>query len=315
MTKLRALVGLIFVGVLIYTGLWHTSAFQAEKDTAALLAHWRDKGLRVDHGKIKLSGFPYRFVITIDGLHVRTRGPGLDFGTESLTLISHLWTPGHWLAEARNVGLKAADEALSLTDGTMRASYRLHENGKTVIVIDSLTTDDFSLQAAPGLTNATSLKGWQLFLRTDTDAQPNNDGLYEERFLDFKLTVDTGTAQFETEGGIMGPVVRDWTEGELAAWRDAGGLLALDRFDLTVPGGRARGDASLTLDEAFRPLGSASLAVAGGKAVADALSPLGLGDATTSLRTMTEQAEAMSLMLQMGSLTLDGATIPLKPVL
>lgn len=313
MTRMRALVALLFVAILVYTGLWHTSGFQAEKETAAMFAAWRDKGLRVEHGKIKLSGFPYRMVVTVDGLQIQTRGPGLDAGAESLALVSHLWTPGHWVADARNVSVSVADGAIAIRDGSILSSYRIHEDGKAVIVMDSGDTADFRIEQAPGLEKEASLKAWQLFLRTDPNHEENPDGLYEERFLDFKLMLDSGAQQFETTGGIMGPVIRDWTENQLANWRDAGGLLVIDNFSLTTDGGRMKGDASLTLDEEFRPLGSATLQVAGGEALADTLSSLGMAGLAAEIGSAPR---TLSLMAQMGSLSDNGTPlVALKPLL
>ncbi|MFC4348878.1 DUF2125 domain-containing protein [Kordiimonas lipolytica] len=314
MTKIRTFAGLLIVAAIIYSGLWYTSSFQARKDTEAMLGGWRDKGLKVEHGKVKLSGFPYRIVITVDGLQVQTRGPGLDFGAESVTLVSHLWTPGHWVAEATNVRVQAAGEALAFTDGSMRGSYRIHDDGKAVIAIDSGNMADFSLMKAPGLEGPKRLKGWQLFLRSDTAHHEPENGLYEDRFLDFKLTVDTGATQIETSGGIMGPIVKGWTARDLGAWRDAGGLLELDAIKLDAGGGRLGGNASLTLDEDFRPLGSATFRVLGRDAIAATLKDMGLENAASAIARAGE--DDLSVMLQMGSLTLEGEPVmPLKPLL
>jgi hypothetical protein len=315
MTKLRALVGLIIVAVIVYSGLWYTSAFQAEKDAAARLAALRDEGLRVEHGKIKLSGFPYRMVLTIDGLSVRTRGPGLNLGAESVTLISHLWTPGHWLVEAANVRLEAFDDTVRFTDGMISGSYRARDNGTTVIVLDTLSAEDFALEAAPGATRVTSLEKWQLFLRTRDTSEAEASGLYEERYLDFKLTLSGGGVDFSVEGGIMGPIIRDWTAEALGVWRDAGGLMTLDRFSLSRGNAALSGDASLTLDETFRPLGSASLHVRDGEAIGKALeNAVGL-EVTPALKQAEGGGDPVSLMLQMGSVTIDGQQLmPLKPL-
>jgi len=313
MNKARALLGLIFIAILVYCGLWYTAAFKAEKNAARELADLRDKGFKVEHGKIKLSGFPYRIVLTIDGLSIETRGPGMDFGANSVTLISHLWTPGHWMMEGREVRAAFADEAVKLTDGYMRASYKKHSENQAVIAIDSLETDDFLLEAAPGLKAPTSLKGWQLFLRYDGTVEPS-DGLYEKRFLDFKLTLDSGN-RLELMGGVMGPPLLDWTRKALGAWRDAGGLMEFDSIDLAVRGARAKGNASLTIDEDFKPLGSASLAIAGGPALADYLTGLGF-ESASSLTDMGTQAESLSVMAQMGQLNIGSSPIAMmKPVI
>lgn len=314
MNKIRTFAGFLIVGILVYSGLWYTSSFQARKDTEAMFSSWRDKGLKVEHGKVKLSGFPYRIVITVDGLQVRTRGPGLNVGAENIMLVSHLWTPGHWVAEATNVSAKAADDAVSFTDGSLRGSYRIHDDGKAVIVMDSGDMADFSLLKAPGVAGPKLLKNWQLFLRADPTHHEPESGLYEDRFLDFKLVVDTGATELEATGGIMGPVIRDWTQNSLGTWRDAGGLLELDAVKLATNGGRLGGNASLTLDENFRPLGSATLKLVGPEVIAAEFKAFGLPDVAKALARAGD--EDLSAMLQMGVLTLDGQQVTsLKPLL
>jgi len=312
MTKMRGILGVLVLAVLVYSGLWHTTAFQAEKQAATTLAGWRDLGLRIEHGKIKLSGFPYRMVLTIDGISLRTREAGLDFGADSVMLVSHLWTPGHWVAEARNVKALFAGGALEATDGYMRSSYRRMKDGGARIVVDSLSTEDFSLVAAPGLQPGVSLENWELYLRNNPTTGANGDGLYENRFLDFKLTFETKTQRFDTEGGIMGPPVTDWTKASIGSWRDAGGLLELDKISLSGDGGALTGNASLTLDETFRLLGSASLQVSEKDALGALLGVFGRQTTSVPAGTVAEQ---VSVMMQMGTLTINGEPIiSLMPV-
>ncbi len=315
MTKLRALAGLLIVGIILYSGLWYTSAFQAEKDAAARLSVLRDRGLRVDHGKIKLSGFPYRIVLTIDGLQIRTRGAGLDFGAESLTLVSHLWTPGHWIADAQAVQLSAADGALRFTDGLVRGSYRIHKDGTTVIATDTVSADDFTLESAFGVKTLSGLDRWQLFLRLP-DAQPvANNGLYESRFLDFKLVLSANKREFMAEGGLMGPTISDWTTTELGAWRDGGGLLEIDKLTFTADNAALTGNASLTLDDAFRPLGSASLQVSGSETITTVLKDIGIPTGG-GLPQNSDSGDPLSLMLQLGTASVNGQPLmPLSPVI
>ena len=116
-------------------------------------------------------------------------------------------------------------------------------------------------------------------------------------------------------GGVMGPPLLDWTRDALGAWRDAGGLVEFDTIDLAVRGARVKGNASLTLDEEFKPLGSASLAIAGGPALADYLMGLGFEEAS-SLEDMGTQAESISVMAQMGQLNIGPSPIAMmKPVI
>ena len=96
----RTVVTALVLIALGYVALWYTVGFRTQRTVATTLASWLDDGLRVKHGDIRLSGFPYRLIIEIDDLDVRTREAGLSVQSEQMTLISHLWTPGHWVVQS-----------------------------------------------------------------------------------------------------------------------------------------------------------------------------------------------------------------------
>ena len=248
--------------VLIYSGLWYTAAFQAEKDVAAKLASWRDQGVRIEHGRIEHGGFPYRVTVTVEDLELQTRGRGLEFSAKSLLLVSHLWTPNHWITEARDVKGGIAKGSTRFSDGFMHGSYRLHENGKTLIVINSNGTEDFALASLLGRTPP-ALDSWEIAFWLDNSEQKPESSLYGARFLDFKITGNTNDSKLELQGGISGPIVTDWRKKALAAWRDGGGILEVDAIKYEAPDSQAVGSASFTLDTNFRALGSISLEKAG----------------------------------------------------
>lgn len=316
MNRFHALLGSVLAAVLLYTGLWYTAGMKVQKDIVATMDGWRNDGMKVDHGRVKLEGFPYRLMITIDAPRVGTRSHGFGFKAKTLTLVSHLWTPGHWMAEAWGVEANAAADAWEMKDGYVRASYRTHEDGRPIIVVDSYNTEDFTLEKAPGLKAPTSLDGWQLFLRPGKPQDAKDTGLYESHFLDFKVTAEKNGAQFEAEGGISGPVIADWTEKQLATWRDAGGLLEFDALSLSIPNARLKGNGSVSLDENFMPLGSISLDVAGGKATADWLKDTFGLDAGSAFGGLGTKATPVSVMLQNGQAMVGGMDLTaLKPVI
>ena len=302
--QLRYVVAVMVAAVLIYSGLWYTAAFQAEKDVAAKLAQWRDQGIRIEHGRIEHGGFPYRITVTVEKLEVQTRSKGLEFSSETLLLVSHLWTPNHWIAEARGVKGSLAKGATRYSDGFMHGSYRLHDNGKTLIVINSRNTEDFALAKLVGYAPP-ALTDWELAFWLESADQKHTGkkpagGLYGARFLDFKIMGRTQESWLELKGGISGPVVTDWQKKALAAWRDGGGLIELDTMEYHNREGQIKGSASLTLDNSFRPLGSVSLAQA----------------ARCELLGFTIDENTTSAMLQNGILSVDGRKVSdLEPII
>jgi len=309
MTRFHALLGSVLLAVLLYTGLWYTAGMKVQKDIVATMDSWRDSGLKADHGRVKLEGFPYRIMITIDKPRVATRQGGFGFRANKLTLVSHLWTPGHWMAEAWGVEANAANDAWEMKDGYVRASYRTHEDGRPIIVVDSYTTEDFTLEKAPGLEAPTSLDGWQLFLRPGTVKDGKDSGLYGARFLDFKVTARKGAVQFDAEGGISGPVIKDWTRDDLTAWANGGGIMEFSDLSLNLDGARIKGNGSLALDENFKPLGSISLEVAGGKAAAAYFKDTFGIDTGSALSPLGNKAAPVSVMLQNGAVMVDGTEV------
>lgn len=112
----------------------------------------------------------------------------------------------------------------------------------------------------------------------------------------------------------MGPTISDWTATELGAWRDGGGLLEFDKLMLTAGSSALTGNASLTLDDAFRPLGSASLKVSGAETINTVLKDIGV-PVGQGLPQNGDSDDTLSLMLQLGTASLDGQPLmPLRPV-
>jgi len=309
--QMKVVTGILFLAILVYSGLWYTAAFDAEKMTTKKFALWRDAGLLVEHGKIEHGGFPYRITVNIKNLKLSTRARGLQFAADDILLVSHLWTPGHWVAEAHRVKGGLIQGSSQFAAEKLIASYRLHDDGKIVIVVAPDTGKKFTLPRLMGKSGPT-VSAWQLFLQYGGTDRPRNSNLYGERFLDFKITGQTPSSQLEIMGGISGPVIKDWASNQLANWRDAGGLLELDAIEFSSASGKTKGSASFTLDERFRPLGSASLIQAGDSKLADIIDGLGL----RAQRTRFVSANGpISIMFQNGHVSLDGSKIAeLKPL-
>jgi len=309
--QIQLLAGILFLAILAYAGIWYTVAFQAEKDVAALLSSWRNQGLKVEHGKIEHGGFPYRITVGVKNLSVGTRASGLRVDTKNLQLISHVWTPQHWLVEASGLVATAAKGSTQITSNTLIASYRVHDDGTTLVAFDNTATQGFSIIKLFGMDTVTPEK-WQFFLRFGEDANKTQSGLYSARSLSFKVTSSNEGLSLDMIGGISGPTIRDWSKEYLINWSFEGGLLEVDSAVLTAKDSQLKGNASLTLDDNFMPLGSASLNLTGNATISSILEAMGL-QTITPLHT---QNGPISVMLQNGELSVNGVTaLKLKPVI
>lgn len=302
--KFRGLVlGLLLV-VLGYTALWYTVGFRTQKMISATLAGWLDAGMRVDHGAIELSGFPYRVVVSIDNLSVATRARGLDLATDKLTLISHLWTPQHWIVQADGAAASLADGLLAFEEDYLEASYRVHDGDRLVIKIDSGGAEDMTWRAPSRMP---TLDAWTLMLGKDNGDSLAANGLYEKRTLEARLYARQGTQTLQATFGVSGPGIRDWTADELARWRDEGGLVAIDALDLATSGTLVALKGDIALDEAFRPLGSAAIEVSDWDAFAQLMRRIGIS---------VGSAPADAVMVQNGALMVgDQLALRLPPVI
>jgi len=301
--KLRAVITTLVLLVLGYTAMWYTVGFRMQKSVTTTASSWLDQGLDVSHGKTTLSGFPYRLVLEIDGLRVRTRQRGLDFRTEKLVLISHLWTPDHWIAQANKVSVGLGRGIIAFDEDFVQASYRVHTNDRLAIKIDSNGADDMTLHAPEGVS---PLDNWSLLLGKDNGDDDGASGLYEKRTLEFKLFAQRGENSLDITGGISGPGIRDWSISELGNWRDNGGLVELDALSWTTGGATVSANGDLTLDENFKPLGSAALTVTDWSVFTKSMAELGLpvGD---------QPAGDTALMLQNGSAILGDQVVLALP--
>jgi len=289
--KLRAIITMLVLLALGYTALWYTVGFRTQKAAASTLTDWFDQGLDVKHGKITLSGFPYRLVIQIDGLSVSTRRPGLDMETGTLVLISHLWTPDHWIAQASDVSARLGRGTVAFTEDFVQASYRVHAGDKLVVKIDSAGAKDMSVRSPRGIPQ---LDAWSLLIGKDNGDQTSGNGLYEKRTLELKFFAQSGQDTLEISGGVSGPGMQDGSVEQLRNWRDNGGLVELDDLKWTSGGSTVALNGDITLDENYRPLGSAALSVADWDKFKKSMADLGVS-------VGNEPFGGAALMLQNGS--------------
>ena len=150
------------------------------------------------------------------------------------------------------------------------------------------------------------LSQWSLLIGKDYGDTPAAGGLYEKRTLEFRFYADADGSILEFTGGISGPAIRDWSKNELENWRDEGGLLELDDLQWKTGSLALKATGDLTLDENFRPLGSASVSASDWQAAQRLLSQF-------NVRLQTNVPEETSVMMQNGAALIDGETVRRLP--
>ncbi len=301
---------------IVYSAVWFTFAFAAEDTLAKQIKHLKTNGMKVSYGKIKIAGFPYRIVLHVKDMHISTPKKGLIASGENIKLISHIWTPRHWIFEADNTYLSLGRNIFSVTDTLTRASYKKRENGQAIIVMEG-SGKQTNLRHAPLLQKQAPLKALQIFLRlnklTESQIAGSSDNLYADALLDFKIVMKTENNAFEFEGDIAGPDLARYDQASLAKWRDKGGLINLTRLNTQIGEYHLSGEGSFTLDDQFKLLGSLSFKANKPDSAAYVLDQL---DIKTEHPITVPNNKPFSIMVQSGVMTIDGTPIMrLSPVI
>ncbi|UTW55152.1 DUF2125 domain-containing protein [Kordiimonas sp. SCSIO 12610] len=254
--QFRIVVGIGFLMILGYSALWFTVAFDFEKQAAINLSGLRELGINVTYDDISLGGFPYRITIEVSDLTISDPYEGYEYTSDKTEIVTHLWTPQHYVLQAENINASFFNEQIKIEDNYARASLRYTEDSKIIIAADSYTTDDLKITQAPDLLRATEFNEWQIFLRLHEKPEAPISGLYEDRFMDFKIVLNGKKGDLEAIGGISGQPILSWNQKDLTIWRNAGGLLEFDALTLSLGGAKLEGTGSFTLDDQLKLLGS-----------------------------------------------------------
>lgn len=288
--KLKTMALTMFLAAMIYTGVRHTSALNAERALIAQFADWQDQGLFIDHGKITESGFPYRIVITIDRFSIKDRNKGFNLKAKQLSIVSHVWTPNHWLVTAKDLKAALADGNIRFTDETVTASLKYDDSDNLAIAIDSLGAEDFEMTKSPYTKQPVYMKNWfisAVLPKGNLDQRSvDNTGLYEATIADFRINIDgvkigSGEQPYQKLqslgllGRLTGTKINSWTSSELTDWSNGGGLVEFNNIQMAWGKATASGSGSFSLDESMMPLGSLTLSVNGGDVMANYLANAG----------------------------------------
>ena len=311
---------------IIYSGLWYTLALDAKKTVATQLRDLRNTGLSVSYSESAISGFPYRMIVTLDKLDIRSKRGGVQFAARGARLISHVWTPGDWMILADDMAFSVAGKALVVTDTSLRGRWTLHD----AKWVGSLELNDARFVKAPGLHGAATAEILQLHVqreigRTAEDAP--SEGLYGDKIVSFNLRMANlmpeggkkiSLKRGEILGSLTGAGLHDWTADTLGEWRDAGGLLDIEAIAANWRGSEITGSGSLTFDHALRPMGSFGIKSTDHGLLLDHFAREGWGSRSAIKAIKAEIAasrpEALSLNLQDGSLRLEGYQMMKLPV-
>lgn len=329
MTKVKTIVLILIAIAVVYTAIRATTVTNTERALRTEFRDLEDQGIKIRYSSMIEDGFPYRIVFTLKDFQLYDRTNTYAITAGKVDLISHVWTPGHWLVDLYDVRLNLLGGSIDMQSNTLRASYKLQEDGKTTVVLDSQETGSVQVNDFLGLQNPARLNraivSALLYPETDPDK-----GLYAAPVADIRLqaagvTIGDGQSAhqtihgFELTGTLTGAGLTRWTDQALKDWSLAGGLFTIDAFNMAIPGAAIGASGSLSTDERLYPLGSLSLQLRGPESWAEILKSGGLVNrkkALQRIRNLPEKSD-ISLSIQGGMIVLDNELLteidPIQP--
>ncbi len=325
-TQVKAMAFMLIIGAVVYSGLRHKAALNAEHTLKTMLNTWQDKGLKVSRGKITESGFPYRIILSVNDLSLRDPSGGFAFNSKKIALISHLWTPNHWMMNFNDVAANLADNNIAFTDQNIQASVRFDISDNILIAIDSMGADDFKASHVPLTKSPARLKNWLISFMIPKSRNDNNDdnsnGLYEAKIADFHLklsgiTLGDGERPYENIdsldmlGSLSGKSPSSWDEKSLMKWSDGGGLVEFTSLNLAWGDAHIAGNGSFSFDQGTHPLGAFSLSLSGANTLANYIANVGITSRKNAkaIFPKSETSQNLSVMLQNQKIQVNGKTI------
>jgi hypothetical protein len=280
------LFALLAVAVLIAAagGYWVWWAGQLERGIAQWREQQRLRGYEISYGGPAINGFPLAHVARFDAPMIQWPA-GARWQGPALIARAPLWDPrtvtvsfaGRHVLEHLNAGrLDAATVDSRGADG----SLRLRSDGR--LESAEATLHGLEVLAAPfGQVTSDRLHLW---LAPDYGQEPGPELGYAFSLETSELRLppslaaplDPTAERIVAAGRLDGVFPETEPRLALAAWRDNGGALELERVEIEWPPLAVEASGRVTLDEAFRPQGQLAAHIAGLPELLDRLAERGL---------------------------------------
>ncbi len=256
-----------------YAGYWFIAANRLQAGLEKWATARRAEGYTLQWGKEAVDGFPLRFRITLADASI-ARGNSYRVAVPEIAGEVSPWDAAHWHVTAtRGATGTAQGVAATMTAKSLTGD---------VALADDATDIEFSILqlAAAGATAG------QLTAHATLPRQaPQNDRdlalgatvrLYHlvlpKPVVALGDTVETVAVDLKVMGGLP---PGDWRQA-MAAWRDAGGNVQIDRADLQWGALRLEANGTLALDRDMQPIVALSASIVDHAALIDAAVAAGI---------------------------------------
>lgn len=151
---MRKLLFLILLGSGLWSGYWFVGSDAIRQGIEDGFADAAAQGLVAEKSALTVAGFPNRFDVTVEGLRLMDPATGVGLEAPFLQVFAMTWKPWHVIAAlAPEQTVTLPDQAVTLTSGGLRASFRSRPSTDLPLAAIVLEADRL---------NATSTAGWTL---------------------------------------------------------------------------------------------------------------------------------------------------------
>ena len=275
-----------------YAVYWHQGAAAIQSLVAQNISLQRSRGLDVIHAPLAIRGFPGTVTLDLGQVELGAPAEGWRITVPNLLIQVEPWTPLSQTARLDGpVAITTGEIQASLTPRALSASLDLGTDGRARRV--TLFGEELDLVVAePGGASRAigTLSQLQATLEpalnepTATDLPPRVATLTAiaqglRPALAETPPLGAEIARLGLTATLNGRARPDLPPAQaLEAWRAEGGVVDLPWLVLDWGALRVSGNGAVTVDEAFRPLGSIALEVAGWREALDALAETGVLD-------------------------------------
>ncbi len=220
---MRALIWVVGLLSVLWGGYWFVGARMAEQTATATFADLRAQGLTADYTNLSVAGFPSRFDLTVDDLHLADPARRLAWTTPFAQVFSLSYKPWHVIAALPGGQvISLPDQQITVETPKIQASASVQPNADLSLDRVAVMADDVVLRSDLGW-----VLGWQkgrFATRQDGGPSRHEIGLELTKFapdpaliavLGLPATVDLISAALTAE--FAAPLDRHTTAAQLQA--------------------------------------------------------------------------------------------------
>lgn len=290
---LRPVLAVLIGALVAYSGYWYYMSQNAEDYLRDKARIWSQSGLNLEFDKVEVTGFPYRFVITLSKPKLTYTNGLVAFQAlpDDLSIVVQPWQFDHAL-------FFASQGTLRLGKGRrlrQAERYEFSDLSASARMLDARLSN-LSIEAKELRLNTRNqviaMLTVRFHWRVVEPTAGSDGGLLEPPIAELAFSAgqmllvdkEKRTGIFENLSVRMTPRGRanlSLTAANLAQWRDEGGTLEIDALKADWPDGGVVASGSITLDEEMRPLGLMSLDIVNVRAFVSRLSSTGFFEEST----------------------------------